>query len=292
MHNNFEITSNFSEYKNAFLEENSKHNLISKNDEKFLYEKHIYDSLALKLFLNKYNINAGTILDIGCGGGFPSVPLAIELKSFKITGIDSINKKINSVNCIKEKLGLKNLELICDRAENLNKKYDIVVSRAVANLEKLSKNEASSNTDEIAIVPKGGFFLKILGWLIPAIIIGLIAAGFIYGGVHAGAQMLSTWFLYNAIPAAILTAVACGHPLAILVGFIGAPFTSLCPFIGIGFCTAIVQAIVCKPKVSDMESLQDDVTSLRGFYKNRILRTLIVELIMGQTDLIGLIIQK
>ncbi len=152
MHNNFEITSNFSEYKNAFLEENSKHNLISKNDEKFLYEKHIYDSLALKLFLNKYNINAGTILDIGCGGGFPSVPLAIELKSFKITGIDSINKKINSVNCIKEKLGLKNLELICDRAENLNKKYDIVVSRAVANLEKLSKIA-------LPLLKKNGYFV-------------------------------------------------------------------------------------------------------------------------------------
>ena len=129
--------------------------------------------------------------------------------------------------------------------------------------------------------------IKILGWLIPACIVGLIAAGFIYGGVHAGAQMLSTWFLYNAIPAAILTAVACGHPLAILVGFIGAPFTSLCPFIGIGFCTAIVQAIVCKPKVSDMESLQDDVTSLRGFYKNRILRALLVFILSSIGSTIG-----
>ena len=154
-------------------------------------------------------------------------------------------------------------------------------------LEKLSSKAASSDVSEISVVPKGGFFIKILGWLIPACIVGLIAAGFIYGGVHAGAQMLSTWFLYNAIPAAILTAVACGHPLAILVGFIGAPFTSLCPFIGIGFCTAIVQAIVCKPKVSDMESLQDDVTSLRGFYKNRILRALLVFILSSIGSTIG-----
>ena len=154
-------------------------------------------------------------------------------------------------------------------------------------LEKLSSKAASSDVSEISIVPKGGIFIKILGWLIPACIVGLIAAGFIYGGVHAGAQMLSTWFLYNAIPAAILTAVACGHPLAILVGFIGAPFTSLCPFIGIGFCTAIVQAIVCKPKVSDMESLQDDVTSLRGFYKNRILRALLVFILSSIGSTIG-----
>ena len=154
-------------------------------------------------------------------------------------------------------------------------------------LEKLSSKAASSDVSEISIVPKGGIFIKILGWLIPACIVGLIAAGFIYGGVHAGAQMLSTWFLYNAIPAAILTAVACGHPLAILVGFIGAPFTSLCPFIGIGFCTAIVQAIVRKPKVSDMESLQDDVTSLRGFYKNRILRALLVFILSSIGSTIG-----
>ena len=156
-----------------------------------------------------------------------------------------------------------------------------------AYLEKLSKNEASSNTDEIAIVPKGGFFLKVLGWLIPAIIIGLIAAGFIYGGIHAGAQMLTTWFLYNAVPSAILTAVAAGHPLAILVGFVGAPFTSLCPFIGIGFCTAIVQALICKPKVSDMENLQEDVTSIKGFYRNRILRALLVFILSSIGSTIG-----
>ena len=165
-------------------------------------------------------------------------------------------------------------------------------------LEKLSSKAASSDVSEISIVPKGGIFIKILGWLIPACIVGLIAAGFIYGGVHAGAQMLSTWFLYNAIPAAILTAVACGHPLAILVGFIGAPFTSLCPFIGIGFCTAIVQAIVCKPKVSDMETLQDDI-NFRGFYKNRILRALLVFILsslgstlgtfIGGADIIGIL---
>ena len=156
-----------------------------------------------------------------------------------------------------------------------------------AYLEKLAAGTVSANTDEISELPKKGFFLKIIGWLIPACIIGLIAAGFIYGGVHAGTQILSSWFLWNAIPAAILTAVALGHPLAILVGFVGAPFTSLCPFVGIGFCTAIVQAVVCKPKVSDMETLQDDVTSLRGFYKNRILRTLLVFILSSLGSTLG-----
>ena len=121
-----------------------------------------------------------------------------------------------------------------------------------AYLEKLGKGEAESGVKELEVLPRGGFIGKFLAILIPVCIIGLIVAGFVYGGLHAGAQILSTWFLWNAIPAAILTALAFGHPLAILVGFIGAPFTSLCPFVGIGFCTAIVQAIVCKPKVSDM----------------------------------------
>lgn len=168
-----------------------------------------------------------------------------------------------------------------------------------AYLEKLGKNEASSSVKEISTLPKSGIFGKVLALLIPACIIGLIVAGFIYGGLHAGTQILSTWFLWNAIPSALLTAAACGHPLAILVGFIAAPFTSLCPFIGVGFCTAIVQAIVCKPKVSDMENLQDDVASLRGFYRNRILRTLLVFILssigstlgtfIGGADIIGIL---
>lgn len=156
-----------------------------------------------------------------------------------------------------------------------------------AYLEKLNSKTATSNTEEISSVPRSGIFIKILGWLIPACIIGLIVAGFIYGGAQKGTEMLSIWFLYNAIPAAVLTAVAGGHPLSILVGFIGAPFTSLCPFIGIGFCTAIVQAIVCKPKVSDMEKLQDDVTSIKGFYKNRILRALMVFILSSIGSTIG-----
>ena len=156
-----------------------------------------------------------------------------------------------------------------------------------AYLEKLAAGSVSSNTDEISTLPKKGTLPKIIGWLIPVCIIALIAAGFIYGGVKAGTQILSTWFLWNAVPAAILTAVAFGHPLAILVGFVGAPFTSLCPFVGIGFCTAIVQAVVCKPKVSDMETLQDDVASVRGFYKNRILRTLLVFLMSTLGSMIG-----
>ena len=135
--NSFDVVSDFSDYKKVFLEENNKLNLISKNDEKYLYEKHIYDSLSIKLFLEKYEIKNADILDIGCGGGFPSIPIAIEFPDFHITGVDSIRKKINAVENIKNSLKIKNLNLICDRVENLKQKYDIIVTRAVADLSKI-----------------------------------------------------------------------------------------------------------------------------------------------------------
>ena len=143
-------------------------------------------------------------------------------------------------------------------------------------LQKLATGEKTSDVDEISAIPPKSVLSKIAAWIIPALIIGLIGAGFVYGGRKAGAQLLTTWFLWNAIPAALLSIIALAHPITILVAFVAAPFTSLCPFIGIGFCTAIVQALVCKPKVSDMESLQDDVGSIKTFYKNRILRVLLV----------------
>ena len=134
----FEINSNFSKYQEVFLEENRKLNLISKNDEKVLYEKHIYDSLAIKLA--DLLTDGQSLLDIGCGGGFPCVPIAIEYPRVNVTGIDSIRKKINAVNNIKETLNIENLSTICDRVENINdKKFDIITSRAVADLSKIAE---------------------------------------------------------------------------------------------------------------------------------------------------------
>ena len=133
-----EIVSDLSEYIKIFLAENAKVNLISKNDEKYLFEKHIYDSLGIKLFFEKDNIKTASILDIGCGGGFPCVPIALEFPHYQVTGVDSIGKKIQAVNNVKDALHIQNLNLIYDRAENIkDKKYDIVVSRAVADLSKI-----------------------------------------------------------------------------------------------------------------------------------------------------------
>lgn len=132
------IKQNFDKYKEVFLEENSKLNLMSKNDEKLLFEKHIYDSLAIKLLFNKLTTTPETLLDIGTGGGFPSIPIAIEFPEISVTGIDSIQKKVNAVTTIAEKLALKNITFIRDRVENLKgQEFDIITSRAVAQTSQL-----------------------------------------------------------------------------------------------------------------------------------------------------------
>lgn len=143
-------------YIKYFLEENAKMNLISKNDEKFLYEKHIFDSLAISKFFDKYqihNLTDKTLLDIGTGGGFPSIPLALEYPELQVTALDSIKKKINAITELKNKLEIKNLFPICSRAEHLNTpKYDFITSRAVARLTKLLPYA-------IPLLKKEGYFI-------------------------------------------------------------------------------------------------------------------------------------
>lgn len=127
----------FNGYMEAFLRQNAVLNLISKNDEKYLWEKHIYDSLSIEKFFEKYGTNFKTLLDFGTGGGFPSVPIALAYPELSVTAMDSIRKKINAVSALKDELDIKNLSPICGRVETLNKEFDIVTSRAVASLDKI-----------------------------------------------------------------------------------------------------------------------------------------------------------
>lgn len=143
--------SDFEDYKKVFLEQNSKLNLISKNDEKFLWEKHIFDSLAISKVFEKFP-KGKTLLDIGTGGGFPSVPAAIVYPEIEVFALDSIRKKINAIENMKAALNLQNLHTICERAENLDKKFDIITSRAVAPLKIISSYAAP-------LLEKSGYFI-------------------------------------------------------------------------------------------------------------------------------------
>lgn len=155
-----------------------------------------------------------------------------------------------------------------------------------AYLKELAAGTKTADTSDIENVPSKGIAPKVIGWSIVGIIIALIAAGFVYGGMQMGKQMVKTWFFWNALLAGLGSLIALGHPLTILVSAVGAPFTSLCPFIGVGVVAGLVQAVVCKPKVSDLENLQDCI-SVKGFYKNRLLRVLLVFVLSSLGSSIG-----
>lgn len=121
-----------------FKEYNSHTNLMSKNDVSKLFEKHVFDALSLNLFFQKYSISKAKMLDIGTGGGFPSLPIAICFENINVVALDSIKKKIDFISLTKENLDLKNIEPKCSRVEDLPQReresFDIVTTRAVADL--------------------------------------------------------------------------------------------------------------------------------------------------------------
>lgn len=122
-----------------FREYNSHTNLMSKNDLGVIFEKHIIDSLSVVKFEEFQNCK--TILDLGTGGGFPALPLAIFFEDKEITAVDSIQKKIRFIESAKAELCLDILTPVCSRIEELDKKYyksfDLVVSRALSDLGQL-----------------------------------------------------------------------------------------------------------------------------------------------------------
>ncbi len=115
-----------------YLDWNEKINVISRKDMDALYEKHVLHSLGIAKIMA---FSAGTkVLDIGTGGGFPGIPLAILFPETHFTLVDSIGKKITVVKAVAESLSLKNVEAFHDRAENISEKFHFVVSRAVTQM--------------------------------------------------------------------------------------------------------------------------------------------------------------
>ena len=125
-------------YRDYLLEVNSHTNLTTITDPSDIMVKHFDDSLSIIDYINE----GSKVLDIGSGAGFPGIPLRIE-KNFDLTLIDSVNKKVKFMNEVIEKLELKNTRAIHTRAEDFAKNeretYDLVISRAVANMSTLSE---------------------------------------------------------------------------------------------------------------------------------------------------------
>lgn len=131
----------FYEYMKFLLEWNEKINLTAITDENEIILKHFIDCMSIQKYIN----NNDNIIDLGTGAGFPGVPLKIMMPKAKITLVDSLNKRINFLNQLINKLELKNIKTIHSRAEELAKnkeyreKFGVAVSRAVAPLNILAE---------------------------------------------------------------------------------------------------------------------------------------------------------
>ncbi len=122
----------FEKLEQLYTEWNEKINVISRKDMDGLYEKHILHSLGIAKVMPFAD---GTkVVDVGTGGGFPGIPLAILFPEVSFTLIDSIGKKIKVVEAVSEGLGLKNVTAVHGRAEKLKEKFHFVVSRAVTQM--------------------------------------------------------------------------------------------------------------------------------------------------------------
>lgn len=149
----------FSALDSLYRDWNSKINVISRKDIDNLYEHHVLHSLAIARILR---FQPGTdVVDIGTGGGFPGIPLAIMFPECNFTLVDSVGKKIKVASEVAASLGLNNVNFVYDRMENVKQKFDFAVSRAAMSLDLLVKvcrkniNKAGHNA-----LPNGLICLK------------------------------------------------------------------------------------------------------------------------------------
>jgi len=145
-------------------------------------------------------------------------------------------------------------------------------------LENAPPANPTTEREALEFIPPGTRFFRYLPWLVA----GLVLAGFAIGfsrNTELGVQLVSEWFLINGILSALGSAIALAHPITIIATFLAAPLTSLNPTIGAGFVAAGVELLIRRPKVEDFSSLRHDVARVRGWWSNRVSRTLLIFLL-------------
>lgn len=124
-----------------YREWNERINVVSRKDIDSLYEHHVLHSLAIARYLELHYpaevMDGASVLDLGTGGGFPGIPLAVEYPEARFTLCDSIGKKVRVASAVAQGMGLGNVRCVQARAEELGETFDWVVTRAVASLDKL-----------------------------------------------------------------------------------------------------------------------------------------------------------
>ena len=177
-------------------------------------------------------------------------------------------------------------------AENIRRargeKIVAVVGAAhVPGIRRYLSDQTPIDLDDLNTLPPAGSVGKVLKWLIPGLIFVLFAAGFTMEGKGAGTDMIWIWILANGIFAGLGALIALGHPYTILSSIVAAPLTSLNPMIAAGWVSGLVEAFSRKPKVRDLEAIPQDITSVKGFWRNNVTRILLVVIFTNLGSTIG-----
>lgn len=151
---------------------------------------------------------------------------------------------------------------------------------------KLAEDRSALLSDLTTIPPVSGFW-KTMGWLIPAIIIGSIGLIAFQKGFATAGDNVIYWILANGIPASIGSALALAHPFTTIGAFAAAPITSLTPIIGAGYVTAFIQVMTRPPVVREFETVGEDMSSIFGWWRNKLLRVFLVFILTGIGSAIG-----
>ena len=139
-----------------------------------------------------------------------------------------------------------------------------------------TERKEAVDLEPLLVIPRGSYWGKAIQWGIPALVIGLIGYGFFAMDASVSWEMIKIWVLANGVLAAIGATLAFAHPITIVTAFVAAPITSLNPMVAAGWVAGLCEVIVHKPKVRDFETLPTDITSMKGFWRNRITRVLLV----------------
>ncbi len=157
----------------------------------------------------------------------------------------------------------------------------------LATFEKLESDIPVPSTDELDTIPESRGLGKAAGYIIPTLIVLLILIGIFSNGWDQGLMTFLYWIIVNAASTLITTAIAAAHPLNILLCAITSPFFALNPVLGVGMLGGILEATFRKPKVKDFEALNDDMMTLKGWYRNRILHCLLVFFLSSLGSMLG-----
>ncbi|AYE36285.1 TraB family protein [Borrelia turcica IST7] len=165
------------------------------------------------------------------------------------------------------------------------------VKGIITNLKNIKENKKVINIDALSNIPKKTFSLgKLVSYLIPILVIVLIVSSFYFKGFDFAFKNLELWIILNASFAGIAALLLRANIITIFTASIGAPIFSLIPFIGTGMVAGLVEAYINKPKIKDFESLQEDLTNIKGYFKNKVTKILLIVFFVNIGSSIGTIV--